>query len=503
MEAETAETAETNEANAREAPRHARDSFDSLRSLGRAHQFVRGQRSRRQGLEAPLKAFERLVELLQEGRDPRDVKDVRQHAEALRSAAGTGERVAATLREALGAGQREIQHLVAASVQGWDKSQIESLRELHELPEEVKQKMQNRDLLRARHAQELRSALQDLSQAGTHPSQYIVQEPADITSRSGLQQVAQLLETRDGDLESALAAACVGVKAYNSRPRAGADADRCEMGARAPPAIGSGADAEDRMSAQASYRTWEQTYLKNGHARASDAAMEDLQTQFADKIAVAGVLGLLDNAGGEGRAVDRLQQALDAAGTAIAQEREHQRKDALSCFPCTALLRAGRQLLEAWRAERDALQHLMQVHRQLEEDLGVCEECLDGSGLQYKEKDAVVQTLRDARKKHENAQLALEALTPWIKGGNQRMIKVVSQEFGLQGEVTLKKLRSDARTTLNDLTIQTLKLTGEIQRHFPEVILFVGQGLPPDLGSLWQPAQSLESFDEKQQVVTE
>ena len=257
------------------------------------------------------------------------------------------------------------------------------------------------------------------------------------------------------------------------------------------------------MSAQASYRTWEQTYLKNGLARASDAAMEDLQTQFADKIAVAGVLGLLENAGGEGRAVDRLQQALDAAGTAIAQEREHQRKDALSCFPCTALLRAGRQLLEAWRAERDALQHLVQVHRQLEEDLGVCEECLDGSGLQYKEKDAVVQTLRDARKKHENAQLALEALTPWIKGGNQRMIKVVSQEFGLQGEVTLKKLRSDARTTLNDLTIQTLKLTGEIQRHFPEVILFVGQGLPPDLGSLWQPAQSLESFDEKQQVVTE
>ena len=33
--------------------------------------------------------------------------------------------------------------------------------------------------------------------------------------------------------------------------------------------------------------------------------------------------------------------------------------------------------------------------------------------------------------------------------------------------------------------------------------MFVGQGLPPELGSLWQPAQSLDSFDEKEQVVTE
>ena len=78
-----AETNETNEANAREAPRHARDSFDSLRSLGRAHKFVCGQRSHRQGLEAPLKAFEPLLELLQEGRDRRDVKDVREHAGTL------------------------------------------------------------------------------------------------------------------------------------------------------------------------------------------------------------------------------------------------------------------------------------------------------------------------------------------------------------------------------------------------------------------------------------
>jgi len=231
--------------------------------------------------------------------------------------------------------------------------------------------------------------------------------------------------------------------------------------------------------------------------------MEDLKTLFADTIAVSGVLGLLESAGGEGCEADSLKAALDAAGTAIAQEREHQHKDTLSCFPCAALLWAGRQLLEVRRAEGDALKHLGQVHRQLEEDLWVSEEGLHGSGQRSKEKDAVVQTFRDAKKEQGNAQLALEMLTPLTKVGNQRMITVMSHEFGLEGEATLGKLRSDARRTRNELAIQTVQLTGEIQRHFPEVVLFVGQGLPPDLGSLWQPAQSLDSFDEKQQVVNE
>ena len=91
-----AETVDSNEDNAKEAPRHARDTFDSLRSLRRAYHFVCGQRSHCQELEAPLKAFERLVALLHEGRDRRDVKDVREHAGTLRLAAGTGERVVAT-----------------------------------------------------------------------------------------------------------------------------------------------------------------------------------------------------------------------------------------------------------------------------------------------------------------------------------------------------------------------------------------------------------------------
>jgi len=34
------------------------------------------------------------------------------------------------------------------------------------------------------------------------------------------------------------------------------------------------------------------------------------------------------------------------------------------------------------------------------------------------------------------------------------------------------------------LTTATQILTGEIQLHFPEVLLFIGQGLPLELGPL-------------------
>ncbi len=48
---------------------------------------------------------------------------------------------------------------------------------------------------------------------------------------------------------------------------------------------------------------------------------------------------------GEGREEDGLEKTLETAGSVILEEYEHQRQDALSFFPCTALLRAGRQLV--------------------------------------------------------------------------------------------------------------------------------------------------------------
>jgi serine/threonine protein kinase len=41
---------------------------------------------------------------------------------------------------------------------------------------------------------------------------------------------------------------------------------------------------------------------------------------------------------------------------------------------------------------------------------------------------------------------------------------------------------------------------GEIQQHFPEVILLVGKGLPSELAQLWRPSRSIGSFDKKELV---
>jgi len=188
---------------------------------------------------------------------------------------------------------------------------------------------------------------------------------------------------------------------------------------------------------------------------------------------------------------------------AITQECQHEVENVLGIFPFTTLVRAGRQLIAARRAECNALKSIAQVHHMLEKDLEVNDSCLHSSGDHSKEKDAAVQKLRNAREHHQSAQSAFDMLSLAMNVGNQHMIKIVWQGLGLQGVPTLKKIRVDARKTLNDLTSQIFQLTGEIQRHFPEVILFVGHGLPPDLRLLWWPSQSLDSFHEKKLVQSE
>jgi hypothetical protein len=66
------------------------------------------------------------------------------------------------------------------------------------------------------------------------------------------------------------------------------------------------------------------------------------------------------------------------------------------------------------------------------------------------------------------------------------MIRSLSQALGMQEVPTLEGLRRKVREKLLILTRIIWKLTGKIQYHFPEVIFFVGQGLPPDLGVLWR-----------------
>jgi len=124
------------------------------------------------------------------------------------------------------------------------------------------------------------------------------------------------------------------------------------------------------------------------------------------------------------------------------------------------------------------------VHCGLEVDLATNEECLDQSGALWKEKDRVLQELRDAKGEHDKAAVFRATLTQALRRGNEQMIRILSQALGMQEVPEMEDLRVIVTTLI-------LKLTGKIQYHFPEVILFVGQGVPPDLGVLWRPAQTL------------
>ena len=84
------------------------------------------------------------------------------------------------------------------------------------------------------------------------------------------------------------------------------------------------------------------------------------------------------------------------------------------------------------------------------------------------------------------------------------MIRIQAKVFGLQDVPTDKlmdRLRQDVKEASGGLTTAMMKLMGEIQQHFPEVIFFVGKGLPSELGLLWLPSRSLGSFDENKVVV--
>jgi hypothetical protein len=131
------------------------------------------------------------------------------------------------------------------------------------------------------------------------------------------------------------------------------------------------------------------------------------------------------------------------------------------------------------------------VHCGLEVDLATNEECLDQSGALWKEKDRVLQELRDAKGEHDKAAVFRATLTPALRRGNEQMIRILSQALGMQEVPKMEDLRVKVREKHLIVTTLILKLTGKIQYHFPEVILFVGQGVPPDLGVLWRPAQTL------------
>ena len=242
------------------------------RDLGKAYQFVRGQRAQESGRAGHIEAFARLVEMLR-----RAQADAGINLERLTSSVQRADKMAVKQRRDLAVSQGEIRQHVATLVETLNRQQIESLASL---PGEIGLKKTNRDLLRAKHAQEARSAMRDLMESAKGVAERFVDGTEDITKFSDLgERVLANLVEREQRLGTALDEARMGMEAYNARMEAAGQ--KSEMGAQV-----SASDASSLEIAPAllSYDDWSETYLKDAHARKSDAVMKEARKQLAGNV---------------------------------------------------------------------------------------------------------------------------------------------------------------------------------------------------------------------------
>jgi hypothetical protein len=116
----------------------------------------------------------------------------------------------------------------------------------------------------------------------------------------------------------------------------------------------------------------------------------------------------------------------------------------------------------------------------VEEDIRLNDECLDSSGKRSKDKDQSVLELHKAREEHKKALTDLSMLKMAMEEGDEEQKLGILKLRKLPGNTTLEDLQRNVRVSLEHIADATFKLSGKIQAHFPEVVLFIGQGLPPD-----------------------
>jgi serine/threonine protein kinase len=311
-----------------------------------------------------------------------------------------------------------------------------------------------------------------------------------------LEGVLGKLEKQEGRLRFALDQARHRREEYNLLPHIRADARRAAMGADPITASQSGAPYSKLNTALGSYGEWAKAFLEHQHRNQTDAAMRRLKTKLSeDGGTIDVVLGVAPEQHAR-QEDDDLSDAFASAGSAIETERILQAQDALSRFPCTLLIDAGQSLLEAWQAETEAMRNLLQVCDMLKNDREAHVESLCSTGKLFQEKDDAVRELCDARQAHGKAVRWLKTFMDhkdYLEDEDSRdMLEQVKKRSKC---TSLEELRHTEHDKLNACTAATLKLTGRIQRQFPEVILFVGRGLPDELGMLWRPAQSPDLFE--------
>jgi len=344
-------------------------------------------------------------------------------------------------------------------------------------------------------------------------SQYLSPSIAIQTIMDLEENVLGPMATRERLLKSARDTARAAIVVYNSGMKwnaVGAPLEHGPIGARVPLTSAPRDDAIDK--ALACYDKWVSINLM--HAKKTDTVMTQLKSALANDIDVSVVLGFKDVpscTGSSSSSEDGLKKAFASAVSAIAQERAHQLADTLGFFPSSSLMSASEETLKSWVLESAAMQRLLKLYRHLGKNLEIDVRCLDDiTGQLHAQKDRVIKELWDSNGMYDKMIRSLKTLTIAIEGGDedeiQETMSLVMKRFGLQNvsrEDLQAKLKRDMRTVQDELTIATQTLAGEIQCHFPEVILFIGNGLPSELGSLWRPAQqlSLDSFEEIKQVV--
>jgi hypothetical protein len=132
-----------------EASSHACTGFAALESLGTAYKFLRDKRSEPGGCSGDVQKFLRLENIL------REHQAHRSFAEVLEVAANSAQYRAAGLRGELRLAQQEIEENVAAC----HKKRLHQIDDIQDLPDEVKQEIQKRNLIRSKVAKELRDEL--------------------------------------------------------------------------------------------------------------------------------------------------------------------------------------------------------------------------------------------------------------------------------------------------------------------------------------------------------
>jgi len=481
------------------ALKHANAGLSSLRSLGEAYRLV--QDNRVKGDDGTIKMFDRLVSILRVCAN-QNVSTGKVDIQKIDTAAQT----AAEQRQDLRNSQRAIHAEVATIV---NTRVIKSIESIATLPDKIKNMIDNRDIKRCSHVEKLRVIQQGLLDMAIAATKYLLPSTAIITTISDVEKnVMQELgpmKSREENLKSACNTAIAGIARYNrdtQQQNAKVGSKRGLMGAHVP--LKSAQDGVI-VSALTCYDKWVSTYLSDAHAKKTDTVMTQLKETLSNQNEMATVLGFKDAPS----CSNDLEKALTTAGSTLAQERAHQLADNLGSFPSSSLMSAGKETLEAWQEESAALERLVDLYLNLEENLEMDEKCLNVGQL-YAQKDQVIKDLSEASKKHAQMLRSISTLTGAIAGGHEDEIRDTVNfvnGFWQYGQDVLQedlqgKLKSDIRSAYNDVTSATKTLAGVIQRHFPEVILFIGKGLPSELGSLWRPAQqlSLNSFDYIEQV---